>query len=61
MARLNRIGRCDTISFASKFKLYKSFVASILLYGCELWTMLADSKKESLMSPPTTLAIKGLN
>ena len=49
------------ISFASKFKLYKSFVASILLYGCELWTMLADSKKESLMSPPTTLAIKGLN
>ena len=24
MARLNRISRCNTISFASKFKLYKS-------------------------------------
>ena len=34
MARLNRIWRCNTISFASKFKLYKSLVTSILLYGC---------------------------
>ena len=33
MARLNRILRCNTISFASKFKLYKSLVASILLCG----------------------------
>ena len=29
MARLNRIWRCNTISFASKFKLYKSLVTSI--------------------------------
>ena len=34
MARLNRIWRCNTISFASKFKLYKTLVTSILLYGC---------------------------
>ena len=34
MARLNRIWWCNTISFASKFKLYKSLVISILLYGC---------------------------
>ena len=33
MARLNRIWRCSTISFASKFKLYKSLVSSILHYG----------------------------
>ena len=33
MARLNRIWRCNTISFASKFKLYKSLVSSILHYG----------------------------
>ena len=43
MARLNRIWRCNTlISLASKFKLYKSLVTSILLYGCETWTLLAD-------------------
>ena len=34
MARLNGIGWCNTISFASKFKLYKSLVTSINLYGC---------------------------
>ena len=45
MARPNRIWRCNTISFASKFKLYKSVVASILLFGCEIWTLLANSEK----------------
>ena len=35
MARLNRIWRCNTISFASKFNLYKCLATSILLYGCE--------------------------
>ena len=38
MARLNRIWRCNTISFASKFKLYKSLVTSVVLYGCETLT-----------------------
>ena len=33
MARLNRIWRCNTTSFASRFKLYASLVTSILLYG----------------------------
>ena len=28
-----------------KFKLYKSFITPILLYGCETWTLLADSEK----------------
>ena len=45
IARLNRIWQCNTISFASKFKLYKSLVTSILLYGCETWTLLAGSEK----------------
>ena len=31
MARLNRIWRCNTFSFASKFKLYQSLVTFILL------------------------------
>ena len=39
MARLN------TISCASKFKLYKSLVFSILLYGCGTRIPLADSEK----------------
>ena len=45
MARLNRIWLCNTISFASKCELYESLVSSILLYGCETWTLLADSEK----------------
>ena len=45
MARLNRIWRCSTITFASKFKLYKSLVNSILLHACETWTLPADSVK----------------
>ena len=44
-ARLNRIWWCSTISFVSKFKLYKSLVTSILLYGCDTWTLLADSEQ----------------
>ena len=50
MARLNRIWRNSTISFASKFKLYKSLVTSILLYGCETWTMLADAEKKRIQA-----------
>ena len=43
MARLNRIWRCNTISFASKFKLCKSLVTSSL-YGCQTWTLPTDSE-----------------
>ena len=44
-ARLNGIWRCNTISFANKIKLYKSLVISVVLYGCETWTLLADYEK----------------
>ena len=46
MARLNRIWQCNTVSFASEFKLYMSLLTSILLDGCETWTLLADSENK---------------
>ena len=45
MARLNKIWHCHTLRFASRFKLYKFPIISILLYGCETWTLLADSER----------------
>ena len=42
MARLFRIWKSKEISFSSKFKLYKSLVLSIALYGCESWTLSAE-------------------
>ena len=47
MAKINRTWQTwqsSTISFKSKFKLSKSLVASIL-FGCETWTLLANSEK----------------
>ena len=35
MTRLNRVWRSNNISLTSKFKLHKSLVTSIFLYGCE--------------------------
>ena len=48
MARLNVIWRYNTVSFGSKFRFYKSLVTSILVYGCETWTLPADSEKRIL-------------
>ena len=45
MARLARLWKSDTISFPVKHKLYKALVVSILLYGCESWTLLADTER----------------
>ena len=54
LARLNRNWRCNAISFASKFKLYKSLVTSILLCGGETRTLLAESEnKETRLSKPS--------
>ena len=53
MVRLNRIWPCNTISFESKLKLYKSLVTSILLYSWETWTLLADYEKGSRLSKPS--------
>ena len=43
--RLNRIWRCNIIRSASNKQALQPRVTSILLYGCETWTLLADSEK----------------
>ena len=45
MSRLSRLWKSSNISFATKYRLYQSLVVSILLYGCETWTLLADSER----------------
>ena len=45
MAKLNKIWSSKDVSFSTKIKLYKTFVLSTLLYGCESWTLTADSTK----------------
>ena len=44
MARLSRVWKSN-ISFHTRFKLYKSLVVSILLYGCETWTLMAETER----------------
>lgn len=44
LTRLTKIWK-STIDFKVKLKLYKSLVVSILLYGCEAWTLTADLEK----------------
>ena len=48
MAELNRIWWSNTISFSSKFKLYKYLIISTLQCGYETWTLLADSEERIL-------------
>ena len=45
MTRLNNIWKSNSISLPTKLKLYKSLVVSILLYGCESWTLTADTER----------------
>ena len=44
MARLTQIWKSG-ISFITKHRLYRSLMVSIILYGCESWTLLADTEK----------------
>ena len=41
-----------------EFKMYKSFVTSILLNGCETWTLLTDSKKKKGFREPLLATVK---
>ena len=52
MARLNRVWKSN-ISFQTKFQLFRSLLVSILLYGCETWTLLVDDERESRHSRPS--------
>ena len=45
MTKLDKIWKSNTISFPVKMKLYRSLVVSILLYGCESWTLTADTER----------------
>ena len=44
MVKLNKIWSSKDVSFSTKIKLYKTLVLSTLLYGCESWTLTADSR-----------------
>ena len=46
MAGLSKIWRSKDISFPTKIKLFRSLVLSILLYGCESWTLTAELEKK---------------
>lgn len=43
--RLNNIWKSNVISLPIKIKLFKSLVVSILLYGCESWTLTAETER----------------
>ena len=45
MARLTRVWKSN-ISFHTKHRLYKTLVISILLYGCESWTLYAETERK---------------
>ena len=46
MARPDRIWKSSKIILPTKFRMYKSLMLSFLKYGCETWTLLADSWEE---------------
>ncbi|GFR90329.1 endonuclease-reverse transcriptase, partial [Elysia marginata] len=43
-AKLGKIWK-SSISFKAKHELFRSLVSSILTYGCETWTLLADTER----------------
>jgi hypothetical protein len=45
MARLAILWKNKAISFPTKIVLYRSLVLSVLLYGCESWTLTADLER----------------
>lgn len=45
MAKLTTIWKSRDISFPTKIKMFRSLVLSILLYGCESWTLTAETTK----------------
>ena len=46
MAKLDKIWRNKEIRFSTKMRLYRALVLSTLLYGCESWTMSAETTKK---------------
>ena len=46
MAKLDKIWKNKGIRFPSKMRLYRALALSTLLYGCESWTMSAETTKK---------------
>ena len=46
LVKLEKIWHSGEIEFKLKFRLYNSLVLTTLLYGCEIWTLLEESKKK---------------
>ena len=46
MSRLKTIWKSNNIHLTTKMKLYKTLVLSILLYGCESWTLTAEMQRK---------------
>ena len=45
MSKLMKIWKSSSIETSTKIKLYKSLITSIALYGCESWTLTADTER----------------
>ena len=45
IARLKKIWSNNNIKTATRIRLYKSLVVSVLTYGCGNWTLKAESKR----------------
>ncbi|XP_052234666.1 uncharacterized protein LOC127847071 [Dreissena polymorpha] len=45
IARFSRLWTSRSIIFPTKYRLHKSLVVTILLYGCDTWTLHADTKR----------------
>ena len=45
LVRLKTIWKSNKISIQTKILLYKSLVLSIMLYGCETWTLTEDLER----------------
>ena len=45
ISNLTVLWKCRKISFTVKFKLYNTLILSVLMYGCESWTLVAESER----------------
>ena len=46
MTKLNKIWNSKNISFKTKLRLYGTLVKTIVLYGCETWTLMAVTESK---------------
>ena len=44
--KLNKVWNSNQISWKTNFKLYKSIVRPVLLYGCETWKIIESDERK---------------